>query len=70
MEAALALPSSFSSLTSRSCYPYLHQRNPTLHYTRARFGPLHLTGASTNTRVEHKISFSILGNLKGSGKGC
>ena len=30
METGLALQSSFSSLSSRSRYPHLHQRNPTL----------------------------------------
>jgi hypothetical protein len=39
--------------------PHLHQRNPTLHYTWERFGPLHPTGASTNTRLEPKTSFPI-----------
>ena len=60
METASALQWSFSSLSSRSRYPHLHQRNPTLHYTWAHFGPLRLTGASTNTALEHKNSFSIL----------
>jgi hypothetical protein len=59
MEAGLASQSSFSSLPSRSCYLHLRQRNPTLHYTRARFGPLQLAGASTKSRLEHKNSFSI-----------
>src|ERR1700755_3521300 len=59
MEAGLALQSNFSSLPSRSCYPHIYPRNPTLCYTHPRFGPLHLTGASTKTRLEHKISFSI-----------
>jgi hypothetical protein len=57
--AGLALWSSFSSLPSRSYYPNLHQRNHTLHYTQARFGPLHLTGASTKTPLKHKNSFLI-----------
>ena len=60
MEAGLALQSSFSSLPCRSCYPRLrlHQRNPTLHYTRARFGPLHLTGNKhKHSLLEHKNSF-------------
>src|SRR6267154_6147141 len=59
MEACLASQSSFSSLPSCTYYPRLHQRNPTLHYTRARFEKLHLTGTSTNTHSEHKTSFSI-----------
>ena len=33
MEASLALQSSFSSLRTHSCYPHLHQRNPTLQYS-------------------------------------
>jgi hypothetical protein len=52
----LAMELSFSSSLSRSSYPHLHQKNPTLHYTWARFGRLHLTGVCTNTHlpVVHK----------------
>src|SRR5258707_2325332 len=60
MEVGLASWSSFSSLPSSSCYSHRHQRNHTLLCTRAHLGPLHPTGASTNTRLEHKNSFSIL----------
>ena len=60
-EARSALQSSSSSFPSRSCYlhPLVHQMNPTLHYTPARFWPLHPTGVGTNTRLEHKSSVSI-----------
>src|SRR5258707_8255379 len=66
MEVGLALLSSFSSLPSSSYCPHRRQRNPTLHCTRAHLGPLRPTGASTNTRLEHKNSFSIsLGHVAG-----
>src|SRR6266852_2368679 len=59
MVVGLALQLSFSSLPSSSCSQRLHQRNTPLHYTRGHFGPLHLTGASTNAHLGHRNSFSI-----------
>ena len=57
MVVGLASPSNFSSLPSTRCCPHPRPTIPTPCYTSARFGSLHLTGASTSTPLGHKKYF-------------
>src|SRR5258708_297787 len=51
----------FSTPSRTSCYPNANESHSALQYTaQARSGPLHQTGASTNTHSEHKTSLSSI----------